>query len=140
MQSRPPRPLRSAVHAFLATNEAAPGSATAAAPAALTKLRERLGRVIGTMGFDGLLRRSVVLARARHPDAPLDEAALLAGGAQPSCTQDTDELVVSIVSNIVVLLATFIGDPLSRKILHEVWPSLATVDSDLAVEDEETSE
>ena len=140
MPARANSALRQAVSVILRGDNESEGAATRAAPAALDKLRERLGRIIGATGFDALCWRSVALAQKRHATDALDGTALLSGTTQPTGTWATDEFVVTAVSNIVILLATFIGTPLSCKILKEVWPSLELAENDLVVEDGEISE
>jgi hypothetical protein len=132
--------LRLAVSGILRGGNDSEGAATRGAPGALDKLRDRLGRIIGATGFDALCWRSVALAQEWHPVDSLDGPGLLSERTQPTGTQATDEFVVTVVSNIAVLLATFIGSSLSRKILKEVWPSLEIAEHDLVVEGGETSE
>lgn len=91
------------------------------------KLRASLTRFAGPEGFASLLRRSLALARAEspalegvtfNPDGTLDGLEALAsdtgnGGA---------EAVVGIVAHLLGLLITFIGEPLTLRIVRESWP------------------
>lgn len=132
--------LRQAVSVILRDGNDSEGAATRAAPAALEKLRDRLGSVIGATGFDAVYRRSLALAQESHSVDALEAQALLSDRAQPMGTRATDELVITVVSNIALLLATFIGSSLSRKILGEIWPSLDLAEDDLILGDKgETS-
>jgi hypothetical protein len=133
------RALRKILSDCLTGGDETAGAATAAAPAAFERLRERLSRVIGAMGFEALVRRSIALARAEHPEVRFDEATLTSLAGSPAGDGDSDLFTVTIMSNLVSLLATFIGETLSRKILQEVWPQLATAAAVL-VFDEESSE
>jgi hypothetical protein len=134
--------LRDRVAACLAAGDSTEGAATKGAAAAFDKLRLRLGRVIGAIGFDALVHRAVVLARQEHGGSPdhLDEATLFINAAEPAAgTRASDTFVTAVAANAVLLLVTFIGEPLTLKILQDVWPQLAPTGADLAVADEESS-
>jgi hypothetical protein len=93
----------------------------------IEKLRGSLTRFAGPEGFASLLRRSLALARAEtpaleavtfNPDGSLDGLEGLA-----SDTGDGGpEAVVGIVAHLLGLLVTFIGEPLTLRIVREAWP------------------
>lgn len=106
--------------------EAASATATDAGPheavRVCEKLRVSLTRFAGADGFTALLRRAVVLARKDvpglqsvqvRPDGRLD--GLEAGNGDR-------EAATAIAAHLLVLLATFIGEPLTRRLVREAWP------------------
>jgi hypothetical protein len=125
----------------LAGGEARAGAAVARAPATFGKLRDRLSRVIGGMGFTALLRRSIAIAKSDDAvTAHLDDQALFNEAALAAIDATKgDQFVLTVVATLVSLLAAFIGKQLSGKILREVWPQLATVAIEFAGADDEES-
>jgi hypothetical protein len=139
MRARSERRIRDVIASALMAEHQV-GSATRAAPIVLHNLRDRLGRVIGRVGFDALCRRSLALARTTHPSTTFDDSVFFSAGVPSGGTRESDEFVITVATNIVVLLATFIGEPLTRRVLQEVWPQLAAADANLAREEQESSE
>ena len=91
------------------------------------KLRVSLTRFAGPDGFASLLRRSLVLARA---DAPSLEAVTIKPDGSleglEAVASDTrsggPEAVVGIIAHLLGLLVTFIGEPLTLRLVREAWP------------------
>jgi hypothetical protein len=93
----------------------------------LDKLRLSLTRFAGADGFASLLRRGLALARAEVPslnritlnsDCSIDGLEALAadqvdGGA---------EAAVALAAHLLGLLVTFIGEPLTLRLVRESWP------------------
>lgn len=93
------------------------------------KLRIPLTRFAGAEGFASLLRRALVLASAEVPalqnlkvgpegrlegfDQLADDTGTAAGGS---------EAAVAITAHLLGLLSTFIGERLTLRLIHEVWP------------------
>jgi hypothetical protein len=91
------------------------------------KLRLSLTRFAGADGFASLLRRSLALARIEvpslnritiNPDCSMDGLVALAadeadGGA---------EAAVALSAHLLGLLVTFIGEPLTLRLVRESWP------------------
>ena len=91
------------------------------------RLRLSLTRFAGADGFSSLLRRSLALARAEvpslnritiNPDYSMDGLEALAadeadGGA---------EAAVALAAHLLGLLVTFIGEPLTLRLVRESWP------------------
>ena len=109
--------------------EAASGSATDVpvheAVRVCEKLRVSLTRLAGADGFASLLRRALALARAEvpslqsievKPDCSLFEQ--LAADSRDGAT----DAGVAIVAHLLELLITFIGAPLTVRLVGEVWP------------------
>ncbi len=91
------------------------------------KLRISLSRIAGAEGFTSLLRRALVLARAEapalsninvKPDGSLEGLESLA--ADTSCDETAAGL--AITAHLLGLLVTFIGQPLTIRLLREAWP------------------
>ena len=91
------------------------------------KLRISLTRFAGHEGFASLLRRALALARAEAP--ALQALALrpdgLVVGLEALAADEKNggpEAVVTLVSHLLGLLVTFIGEPLTRRLVAEAWP------------------
>jgi hypothetical protein len=91
------------------------------------KLRISLIRLAGSDGFASLLRRTLALARAEVP-------ALERVTVNPDCSMEgLEELVadapgggadapVAITAHLLELLVTFIGEPLTLRLVRDAWP------------------
>jgi len=91
------------------------------------KLRVSLTRFAGVDGFTSLLRRALVLARAEVPalhhitqkaDGSLEGLEQVAAEAADS----GDGAAVAIIAHLLGLLVTFIGEPLTVRLVREAWP------------------
>jgi hypothetical protein len=104
--------------------ELAPGSRAHdgdVAQRTITRLRRELGKLIGLGGFDVLLRRSLVLARRAHPSLVAVSAApegVLAGLADAA-----HEGAASIVSHLIELLISLLGEDLAMRLMRDIWPA-----------------
>ena len=96
---------------------------------AIEKLRISLTRFAGADGFVSLLRRALVLARAEvpslesvkiGPDGHLEGFEPIADSANAGV-----EAAIAIIVQLLGLLDSFIGEPLTRRLLHEAWPDTA---------------
>jgi len=99
---------------------------------ACEKLRFPLAKLVGVAGFYSLMARAMALAKAEAPalaavqvraDGSLegiDAATLLQG------TASGNESGVVILTQLLGLLVTFIGEPLTLGIVRNAWPD-ATV-------------
>jgi hypothetical protein len=94
-------------------------------------LQQTLNRMIGLRGFHAVLGRAIFLRRIEYPWlAPVrvgngDGCALLgvaesmkAAGAEASAG------FASIIATTIALLASFIGEGLTIRVLHETWPDV----------------
>lgn len=91
------------------------------------KLRYSLSRFAGPDGFSSLMRRAVALARADnpalvhvklHPDECMKDLEQLTANAR----DDGTDAAVSIISYLLGLLVTFIGEPMMVRLVREAWP------------------
>ena len=92
------------------------------------KLRVSLTRFAGADGFASLLRRALALARAevpfaaqrqRRPTAPWKD---LKSSSADAGTVGGVEAAVAITAHLLGLLVTFIGEPLTLRLVREAWP------------------
>ena len=98
-----------------------------AAVMVLEKLREALTRLAGAEGFIALLRRSLALARA---DAPtLKNAAVKADGRveglEDAAVRDGNNAIdagTELAAQFLWLLVTFVGEPITIRLVREAWP------------------
>ena len=91
------------------------------------KLRAALTRFAGADGFASLLRRTFVLAREEvpslgrvsvNPDCSME-------GFDALAAEDADDAVkagTALTAHLLGLLVTFIGEPLTLRIVREAWP------------------
>ena len=91
------------------------------------KLRVSLTRFAGADGFTSLLQRALSLARADVPllqtvklkaDGSLEGLEVLVVDA----TNGGPEAAVAIIAHLLGLLITFIGAPLTVRLVSEAWP------------------
>jgi hypothetical protein len=99
------------------------------------KLRQPLCTFAGVSGFRSLLARALVLAKAKAP--LLEGVEITAKGsflysaeleAQLNTPQAAQAATV-LVDQLLGLLITFIGEALTLRLVHDVWPKLAPEDS-----------
>lgn len=87
------------------------------------KLRIALTRFAGPEGFASLLRRALVLARAEVPS--LAAVTLKPDGSLEgfeTLADDGSDAAVAVIANLLGLLVTFVGEPLTLRLVRESWP------------------
>lgn len=92
------------------------------------KLRIPLTRFAGAEGFASLLRRALVLASAEVP--ALQSIKVGAEGRlegfeifpADTGTAAGSEAAIAITAHLLGLLGTFIGEPLTLRLVREAWP------------------
>jgi hypothetical protein len=90
------------------------------------KLRVSLTRFVGPDGFTALMRRALALARAEAPS--LQNAKVTADGRlegieeQTVDAQNNVEAAIAMTAHLLALLVTFIGEPLTLRLMRDVWP------------------
>jgi hypothetical protein len=108
-----------------------PTTASRAAFRVCEKLRGPLCTLAGVAGFRSLLSRALALAKA---DAPLlREVQLTPSGAitfSPELeaqldTQEAGLAAAALTDELLGLLFTFIGEALTLRLVHDVWPKAA---------------
>jgi hypothetical protein len=97
------------------------------------KLRISLTRFAGADGFASLLARSLALARVEvpslnrisvKPDCSMDGLEALAADEADGGVEAT----VALAAHLLALLVTFIGKPLTLRLVRESWPDAALDD------------
>jgi hypothetical protein len=92
------------------------------------KLRLPLARFAGVAGFRSLLSRAVAMAKAEVPSlaaAQVRADGSLEGFDGPGQDQDagaSGEAGVVVVAQLLGLLVTFIGEPLTLRLVRDAWP------------------
>ena len=91
------------------------------------RLRVSMMRFAGAEGFVALLRRALVLARAEFPElqnvriGAEGRMEVLDQGGAPAANLGA-EAAAAIAAHLLGLLATFIGEPLTLRLMREAWP------------------
>lgn len=92
------------------------------------KLQTSLTRFAGPDGFTSLLRRAMTLAGAEVPE--LKSVKLEHDGCRTSfvaavlaSASGGSEAAVAIIASLLELLVTFIGEPLTLRLVRESWPN-----------------
>lgn len=86
------------------------------------KLRRPLSTLAGTAGFSALLTRSLTLARRESP--ALSTVRVDPDGSLVGLVGEAAQANPVLVAHLLDLLATFIGETLTMRLLHDVWPDL----------------
>jgi hypothetical protein len=100
------------------------------------KLRLPLSTLMGDVGFNVLLSRALMLAKAEV--SWLRAVHVKADGSwegldEPKTDISADEVLegrVALLTQLLGLLVAFIGEGLTLRLVHEVWPKVAVHDLD----------
>lgn len=116
-----------------AVSEEPPVAGGDAAVRACEKLRVPLAKLVGVTGFRSLQSRALALAKVEIPS--LDAVQVrpdgsLEGWDRIGRTQDA-EAGAAVVAQLLELLVTFIGEPLTLHLVRDGWPdaSVAGIDA-----------
>ena len=103
----------------------------AGAERACEKLHRHLSRVIGDVGMRALFSRSLSLSAIAFPWLPAPEGVQVDAPWRHLCTQLETQSVatgleasVNVIATLIGLVARFIGDGLTLRLLGEVWPAI----------------
>jgi hypothetical protein len=116
--------------ALEATGSKSPGTTLPTAFRACEKLRPPLATLLGNAGFSALLSRALALATMEVKwlgVVTVDAGGALEGLAEPQATISPAESArggVVLLAQLLGLLATFIGEDLTLRLVREVWPKL----------------
>jgi hypothetical protein len=105
---------------------------------AVAKLRVPLAKLIGAAGFSSLLARALSLAQRQAPS--LKGVRVQPNGSLvgfDAVHRDSSDGGVILVAELLDLLVTFIGQPMTLSLVREVWPD-ASIDA-VTPRTEETS-
>jgi hypothetical protein len=101
------------------------------------KLRPQLAALMGNGGFQALLSRALVLARAEVPwlrSVHVKTDGVLAGLEDIHAQLSMDAMFVgqvALLAQLLGLLAAFIGENLTLRLMCEAWPEAPLNDLDL---------
>jgi hypothetical protein len=123
---KPSPSMRDLARRLLAASQAASGPHLHEAVLVNEKLRIPLTQFAGADGFASLLRRALALASAEVPvlrSATVSADGRLEGFEQLATHGGSlgDEEAVAITAHLLGLLVTFIGEPLTLKLVREAW-------------------
>ena len=117
---------------LLAASRSAPSDASAKAGVHVHEavvmfetLRITLSKSTGANGFASLLNRALVLARAGVPalkSVQVGTNCHIEGLEELAATDGGANAAVALAAHLLTLLVTFIGEPLTVRLLHEGWP------------------
>jgi hypothetical protein len=101
------------------------------------KLRQRLGELAGSAGFQSLASRALTLARSEEPSLGAVEVGAdgnleLMSGVEPSIKVEQDRVHeggVVLISRLLGLLFIFLGEALTVNLIRDVWPDAALDDA-----------
>jgi hypothetical protein len=103
----------------------------AAAARVYEKLTASLSPIVGQAGIHALLSRSIHLAAAEHASLagaaradPASQAASLQARLQTLDPEEITETAVALFATFTGLLASFIGDTLTSRLLQDAWPEI----------------
>ena len=102
------------------------GATTPAAAQVCEKLTRLLGKVIGVVGSRTLLARA--LSIAKRETTALATVSITDKGALEGITGEAAEASPVLVAHLIGLLVTFLGEALTLRLLHDVWPDRAASD------------
>ena len=126
---RPSLSIRELSRRLLAAGPAASDEHVHEVEVVTEKLRIPLTKFAGAEGFASLMRRALVLASAEVPS--LQSVSVAADGRLEGFEQLTvdietaahgSEAAVTVTAHLLGLLGTFIGEPLTLKLIREAWP------------------
>ena len=121
--------MRDLARRLLAASQTASDPHVHEAVVVIEKLRISLTKFAGAEGFASLLRRALVLASAEVPSlqsVKVGADGRLEGFEQLAADTGTGaaggEAAVAITAHLLGLLVTFIGEPLTLRLVREAWP------------------
>jgi len=104
-------------------------------------LQVPLSKFTGPVGFLSLLSRALVLAKAEVPALQVVQVrpdGILVGFDEIKQDQDAGELEkgrLVLVAHLMGLLATFIGESLTLRLVRDAWPDASINETDLKAEE-----
>lgn len=101
------------------------------------KLRVSLTRFAGADGFASLLRRALLLASADVPSlqsVKIGPDGRLEGFEQIIAGAAGAEAAVAITAHLLALLVTFVGEPLTLRLVGAAWPDTVLDEKHASIE------
>jgi hypothetical protein len=123
-----------------AARDESPGVLDGGAVRVLETLRAPLARLAGAAGFHSLLSRALALAKAE--DASLNPVHVRADGSLEGFAGDRhgpdagagEDRGALVVAHLLGLLVTFIGEPLTLRLVRDAWPDAPADEADRRAE------
>jgi hypothetical protein len=94
------------------------------------KVRRPFATLAGIAGFRSLLARALTLAKQESQD--LDGWEVKSDGSLEGLNGEAAQSGAVLIANLIGLMITFIGESLTLRLLHDVWPDL--LDSEIKFE------
>jgi hypothetical protein len=116
------RELANRLVAFEAASESVFDADSDATCRVCEKLRRPLITLTGTAGFSSLLLRALTLAQREAP--ALNVVQVKADGSMEGLEGAAGVATPVLVAYLLSLLITFIGETLTLRLLHDIWPDL----------------
>ena len=107
----------------------------------IEELRLRLIRLAGVDGFRSLLSRALTLAKAEVPSLKMAHVSAdgsLEGFNEIEQTEEagaTEQAGIVLVAHLLELLVTFIGAPLTLRLVRDKWPDASMDGTDVRTEE-----
>ena len=126
--------MRILARRLLAASQPASDQYAQAAVLVFDKLRMTLTTFAGAEGYALLLRRAWVLAGAESPslqsvkvggEGRLERLEQLGADRRTGAEGAAGEAAVAIMSHLLGLLVTFIGEPFTLRLVREAWPDMS---------------
>jgi hypothetical protein len=114
--------------AFEAAHDNSSDARVEVAAQVIEELRMHLIRLTGVDGFRSLLSRALTLAKAEIPSLNMIQIAAdgsvkgFDGLEQSEVTGVSEQAGIVLVAHLLELLVTFIGAPLTLRLLRDKWP------------------
>ena len=103
-----------------------------AALKACEALRGLLAKFVGVVGYSSLLSRALAMARSLSPSLAsvrVRPDGSLEGFVETEQGQDEDAGAI-VLAQLLGLLATFIGEPMMLRIVHDAWPDATRAEAE----------
>ena len=89
------------------------------------KLRRPLSHLVGGGGVKSLFRRALTLAKREAPS--LRDVEVMPDGSFKGLEGGAANESPAIIAHLIQLLITFVGEDLTLRILHDVWPEVKSL-------------
>ena len=116
------RELAQRLLAFEAVEAGTANADTHAVGRVCDKLRRPLTTLAGAAGFRSLLSRALTLAKQESP--LLGALEVKSDGSLQGLHGEAAQSGAVLIAQLIGLMITFIGESLTLRLLHDVWPDL----------------
>ncbi len=135
-----PSPLRDLARRMLAASQTGSDPHIPIAGIVIERLRVSLTKLAGAEGFASLLRRALALARVDVPSLKgitvgadghllgMEAVGSGAGAERGGANREAEEAAVAITAHLLGLLVTFVGEPITLRLVRESWPDASLGD------------